>query len=487
MNDSMKPVEMKKVLLAASFIAATFSMEGVVVPSTLISDNMVLQQNADARLWGTADPGSTLSVTTSWDGKTYTTTTDRTGEWSLAVKTPEASYTPMSITFSDGTPLTVNNVLIGEVWLASGQSNMEMPLRGFGGCCIRDGWDEVAASRKWADKVRFFTVPLRQSYTPLEDTPGQWAVPSPETAADFSATAWYFATRLSEVLDIPVGIVSCAHGGARVESWLPREILETYPDVSLKEKDIEAMTHYIRPMMMYNAMFNPVKNYTVNGIIWYQGCSNVGADETYADRLATMVAKWRDDLGTGERIPFYAVEIAPYDYDGTQDNMAPYLREAQWKAIDMIPNSGMICINDLVEPYERFNIHPADKKNVGHRLGNLALNRTYGKTQFPVRHPRYKSHTVKGNEMWVALDDLDMGICRNYDIQGFEVAGADRIFHPADSVWLHWQTNELVVSSDKVPTPVAVRYCFRDFLPGTLYGGNWLPLIPFRTDDWEKF
>lgn len=475
---------MKKICLVSIFAGLTIMANAVVKPSSLIGDNMVLQQKCDARLWGTADPGSKISVSTSWDGKTYTTQTDRTGEWCLAVHTPEASFTPYTITISDGEPLILNNVLVGEVWLASGQSNMEMPLKGFGGCNVKDGFEEVAFSRQWADKVRFFTVPLRQSYTPLDETPGFWAVPSPETAPDFSATAWYFATQLSEVLNLPVGIISCAHGGARVESWLPREILQNYPDVSLDEKDIEAMTHYLRPMMMYNAMFNPVKNYTVNGIIWYQGCSNVGADETYADRLATMVARWREDLGTGDRIPFYAVEIAPYDYDGSQDNRAPYLREAQWKAIGMIPNSGMIGTNDLVTEYERFNIHPADKKTVGHRLSNLALNRTYGKTQFPVRHPRYKGHTVKGNEVWVAIDSPDMGICRNYDIRGFEVAGPDKIFHPADSAWLHWQTNEVVVSSEKVPNPVAVRYGFGDFLPGTLYGGNWLPLIPFRSDNW---
>ena len=161
-----------------------------------------------------------------------------------------------------------------------------------------------------ADKVRFFTVPLSQSYQPLDTVDARWTVPDPDTASDYSATAWYFATRLSEVLDVPVGIVNCSHGGARVESWLPREILKEYPDVSLDEKDIEAMTHYIRPMVMYNAMFNPIKGYTVNGILWYQGCSNVGKHEEYAPRLARMVEHWRNELGRGD-LPFYSVEIAP--------------------------------------------------------------------------------------------------------------------------------------------------------------------------------
>lgn len=178
---------------------------------------------------------------------------------------------------------------------------------------------------------------------------------------EYSATAWYFARQLNDVLDVPIGIVSAAYGGAKVESWTPREILETYPDVSLDPKDIEATVHYLRPMLMWNALFNPIKNYTYDGIIWYQGCSNVGADATYAERLATMVKNWRDEIGLGD-IPFYQVEIAPYDYDGDQDEKSPMLRKAQWEAAEMIPNSGIICINDLVAPYERHNIHPATRR-----------------------------------------------------------------------------------------------------------------------------
>ena len=151
----------------------------------------------------------------------------------------------------------------------------------------------------------------------------------------------------------------------------------------------------------------------------------------------------------------------------------------------MIPNSDMISINDLVYPYERFNIHPSNKAAVGKRLADLALNKTYDRKQYLAGSPRYKSHRFVGNEAWVAIDSPNSGVCRNYDIRGFEVAGADRVFHPADSVRFNWQTNEVVVSSNEVAAPVSVRYGFRDFLPGTLYGGNFLPLIPFRTDNWN--
>lgn len=475
---------MKRITLTTLIILAFSSaVSGKVTPSSLVSDNMVLQQNAYARLWGKADPGESFTIITSWDGKTHTALADMCGDWSMAVPTPEGSYTPYTISIEsrDGR-IDINNVLVGEVWLASGQSNMEMPLKGFPGCCVRDGFKEIAGSRGWADRIRFFNVPLTQSYEPLDTVNGRWDIPSPETSPNFSAVAWHYAKQLSEVLDVPVGIVSAPYGGAKVESWMPRDLLLKCDDVSLAPDDIERTERYLRPMVMYNAMFHPVSNYTYKGIIWYQGCSNVSTYSTYAQRLADMVAWWRSDIGLGD-IPFYAVEIAPYDYDSkSEDNKSPYLREAQWEAISMIPNSDMICINDLVSDYERHNIHPEQKEPVGRRLGELALNKTYGKKQFPAVSPRYKGHKVEGDKLVVAIRPAYNGICRNYDIRGFEIAGADGVYHPVKKVKFRWQTNEYELSTPEVPAPVNVRYCFRDFARGTVYGGNYLPLVPFRTD-----
>ncbi len=475
---------MKKALIALS-IATALAANAKVELGSLIGDNMVLQQNADARIYGKAAPGAKVNVTPSWNGKNYSATAGSDGNWLLTVETPQGGFQPYEIIISDGDPVTLSNVLVGEVWLASGQSNMEMPLKGFSGCNVKDGYDEVANSAASANSVRFFTVPLTQNYQPQESVDASWEVPSPETAANFSATAWHFANRLAKVLEVPIGIVSDAYGGSKVESWTPRDILETYSDISLDPKDIEKEVHYYRPMLMYNAMFNPVKNYTYKGIIWYQGCSNTSTYETYAERLAKMVERWRAEIGLGD-IPFYAVEIAPYQYTNPKEQgRSAYLREAQWKSVELIPNSDMICNNDLVEPFERFNIHPGNKAGVGKRLGDLALNKTYDKKQFLAGSPRYKSHRFEDGAAWVAIDSPNSGICRNYDIVGFEVAGPDKVFHPADSVFFKWQTNEMRVSSNEVPEPVAVRYCFRDFLPGTLYGGNYLPMIPFRSDDWN--
>lgn len=475
---------MKNDILLALFLVLASAASAKVTPSSLIGDNMVLQQNTEACLWGTAQPGATVEVTPSWDNRKYTVHADKKGDWKVCVATPAASFESYDITISDGEPLAVHNVLVGEVWLASGQSNMGMGLGGFSGCNVSGGYEEVAFAGQWADRIRFFTVPVRESMTPLETTPGAWAVPSVDTAADFSAVAWFFAKQLSAALDVPVGIVANPHGGARVESWMPRELLEKYPDVPLTAETMEAWPPNFRPMLRYNAMFFPVRNYTVKGIIWYQGCSNVAIYESYAERLRAMVERWRSDLGGGDSLPFYAVEIAPFQCPGDRAGKSPYLREEQWKAIDSIPNSAMAGTNDLVQPFERYNIHPSEKKTVGHRLCNLALNRTYGKRHIPVNHPRYKSHRIDGKEVRVAFSELDRGICRDYDIRGFELAGADRVFHPADSARYEWQTGEIIISSEAVKAPVAVRYCFKDFETGTVYGGNWLPLIPFRSDNW---
>lgn len=475
---------MKRLVIGLSLAMLAGAVNARIVPGPVISDNMVLQQNTDVKIYGTADPRSEVTLTPSWSTQPVVTHADATGAWSVALKTPGATFEPQTITISDGEPLTLNNILIGEVWLASGQSNMQMPLKGFDGCCTLNGFDEIAKSGRQADRIRFITVPLSQSYTPVDTITSQWVVPSVDTAPDFSAVAWYFANRLADVLNVPVGIVSAAYGGAKVESWTPRDILETYPDVSLNPKDMENMVHYWRPMLMYNAMFHPIRNYTVNGIIWYQGCSNTSTYETYADRLATMVKRWRSELGRGD-IPFYSVEIAPYQYDSlVEEGKAAYLREQQWRATELIPNSGIISTNDLVEPYERFNIHPGNKKPVGDRLGNLALNRTYGKWMLPDRGPVYAGHTVKGDEIWVKLDSKYGGICRNYDIRGFQVAGADKVFHPAEAT-LKWDTNEIIVKSPEVKNPVAVRYCFADWMPGTMYSADYMPLTPFRSDDWK--
>ncbi len=459
-------------------------MAKVTLPS-LIGDNMILQQQTDVRLWGKAIPNAQVVVHLSWEGATTATTkADKNGEWLLTVKTPKGGYTPYTLTFDDGEgAVTVKNVVAGEVWFSCGQSNMDIPLKGYGNCMIENGVNDIIAAGE-NKGVRFFTVPRKQTYEVMTECGGAWQLSSIDTAADFSAVSYYFATSLSKGLGIPVGIINSASGGTRVESWMSRESLEGYPDMKLGADVIDkSYNSWERPMKFYNAMVKPIHNYTIKGFIFYQGCSNVGLHKDYVERQAKMVELWRKEWGLGD-IPFYFTEIAPLDYDADhQDEKSAYLREAQFKSQAVIPNSAMISTNDLVESYERFNSHPRRKRPVGERLSYLALNLTYGKKHILCFGPQYKSMEVKGNEAWISFDHVEMGLCRNHELKGFEVAGKNRVFHPADRVKV--KGNRVVVSSDAVPRPVAVRYCFHDFMPGTLIGANELPCVPFRTDDWE--
>ena len=211
---------MKRISMILAALLCGMPMVAKVQPGSPISDNMVLQQNTKARLFGKAKAGAKVTVTPSWNNKTYETKTGKDGKWIVEVETPKGGYTPYSIVLSDGEPLTLNNVLVGEVWLASGQSNMQMPLRGDWGCPIKGGYEEVAHSGNWKDKIRFMTLPLVQSYTPMDTVAARWTVPSPATSPDYSALAWHAAKRMTDVLQVPIGIVS-ARAGRLARFWRP--------------------------------------------------------------------------------------------------------------------------------------------------------------------------------------------------------------------------------------------------------------------------
>lgn len=452
-----------------------------VVPSSLISDNMVLQQQTKVRLWGKATPDTKVSISASWGKKSYSCVSDANGCWLAEVVTPQAGNVPYSITFDDGEKTVISHILIGEVWFAGGQSNMEMPLKGFANCPVKGSLEAIAEADNHP-QIRMFNIPRTLDYEPQSDTKGQWKVASSETAPQFSAAAYFFALTLNRSLHVPVGIINCSVGGSKVESWTNREVLQSYPDIDLSRKKMEETPDYLRPMVFYNAMVHPVINYTIKGFIWYQGESNVG-NRDYALRMANMVKQWREEWKLGE-IPFYYVELAPYFYNGGQKEKGPILREEQYKAQALIPNSGMICTNDLVERYEANNVHPRNKELVGKRLGYIALNRTYDKKGIPCNGPEYKAMEIAGSRVKLTFHHAEMGYTRNQDIQGFEVAGSDRVFYPADKVEPDHSSQGWWVSSGKVAQPVAVRYCFKDYQPGNLGGKGELPMVPFRTDDW---
>lgn len=449
------------------------------------SDGMVLQQQASAVVWGKADPGQRVTVVPSWDRRKYAAQADADGFWQVSVQTPAASYTKYAIQISAGRErLTISDVLVGEVWFASGQSNMEMPIRGFGGCPVEGAADVITAA-PMRDRIRMFKVPRARSYEPLAEIEGEWWRADPTTVSEMSATGYFFARKLNETLDVPVGILFSAYGGSKVESWLPQEIVETYPDIPTDSASVEALPYeYYSPYMMYNAMVVPVKGYTIKGFIWYQGCSNVGFDATYSERLQKMVSVWRADWGdTDARLPFYQVEIAPYRYgDGPEGAL---LRRAQHDAAKRMPNGGIAVTNDLVYSYEIDQIHPARKREVGERLAYLALHRDYGLDRVACCSPEavraFKAPAGPKTEpglVFVELAECPDGLDRSVEIEGLEIAGADGVMYPVREARIFGHF--MMVRSDSVPEPRVLRYGWGCFTPGNLHAVSGLPLVPFE-------
>ncbi|OAV65252.1 hypothetical protein Barb6_02926 [Bacteroidales bacterium Barb6] len=478
-----KEIFMKKAVFLSVLLLGINTAEAKVQLPQQIGDHMVLQQQTDANLWGEAAPNASVSIVSSWSDKAYSVKADAAGLWKAAIETPVATFCPQTISISDGEAVTLRDVLIGEVWLCSGQSNMEMPLNGFGHSPVLDANHTIADAGNHPG-IRMATIERKGAVIPQAYANGSWKVSNPENAQWFSAVAYHYALTLQRTLNVPVGIIACAWGGSRVEGWLPKEILATYPDEDLSRAGSKEGTEYMQPMIMYNGLLKPLTNYTIKGFAWYQGCSNVGHETVYAQRLATMVKHWRSLWGLGD-IPFYFTEIAPYDYDGGDGDgiSGALLREAQVKAQLLIPNSAVISTNDLVKPFESAQIHPANKTDVGQRLAYHALNKTYGYTGIAADAPTYQKMEIGDGKVELYFNHAEDGFTPWKAIEGFEIAGADRVFHPATAGVNQWK-GTVTVFSEEVPDPVAVRYCFRNFRIGNLVGSRNLPVIPFRTDNW---
>lgn len=475
-------MNIRGLLLGGSLLLPLLASAAVELPD-IISDNAVLQQQTDAKLWGWAKPGSTVKVNTSWNNRDYTAKSDKkSGRWEVKVATPEASFVPYSITFDDGDGAArIDNVLIGEVWFCSGQSNMEMPLRGYGVQPVEGAAQAIAYSGKYPG-IRMANIPKRAAYTPQEKVEGKWKLSCPKEAGEFSALAYFFAQSLTDLLNVPVGIINCAYGGSKVEGWMPKEILDTYPnwDMAAEEKNSD-MNEYERIGVMYNAMLHPLIGYSVKGYLWNQGESNVGRHNEYPYHQKDMVEHWRKVWGQGE-LPFYFVELPGWSYGNGEGYNAAVFRECQHKAAEILPNSGIVCTSDLVYPYELEDIHACKKKEIGERLAFMAAGKTYGIEGIPYQFPSLKSIDYQGDK--AVMEFNYRGFTPNLELPGFEVAGEDRVFHPAKATE-DWQTHTVTVSSDAVKDIKSVRYCFKNFAIGKVKNMYGMPLIPFRTDNWD--
>lgn len=467
---------MKKLsFLLTALLAVTGANAKVTLPK-MFADGMVMQREADANLWGTAKPSATVTITTSWDNKTYSVKAGKDGKWKTAVRTPKAGG-PYDITLSDGEKTKLSNVLIGEVWICSGQSNMEMPMKGFKNQPVENAVEDILHS---ADKeLRLFTVKRNSRFTPVDTVSGKWNEANPASVREFSATAYYFGRELRRMLDVPVGLIVASWGGSACEAWMTADWLKAFPDAKIpaSEDDIESKNR--TPTVLYNGMLHPLIGYTMRGVIWYQGEDNVPRYKTYADMMAAMVHGWRAEWGQGD-FPFYFCQIAPYDYKIINYTVnSALLREQQSKAELMIPNAGMAVLLDAGLEY---GIHPRKKNLAGLRLALLALDKTYGIEGITSESPYFRDVTFQNDTAIVRFNRADMWVYGRNGLKSkyFEVAGEDRVFHPAEA-WI--ERSKVYVRSEAVPHPVAVRYAFKDWVNGDLYCDG-LPVSSFRTDNW---
>ncbi len=447
----------------------------------IVSSNMVLQRNASVNIWGWADAGEKITIKASWLDEIKEFETDKDGKWSIELKTNNSKAPQTIIIRSETSETELENVLFGEVWLVSGQSNMGMPVKGLPGQPVFGS--SMAIARANNPTLRLFNIPQTGSKTPEKDLKRNsgWLMSTPESVKEFSAVAYFFGQQLQEILDVPVGLIH-ARGGSRVECWISKEALNPYQEVDLEDVDLSKELN-TTPVALYNATIHPLIPYTIRGALWYQGEANRRYPEEYKQLLPTMVKDWRNRWGIGD-FPFYFVQIAPYgsrnsNYFEKSSNSA-FFRESQLECTSLIPNSGIAITLDIGE--ELF-IHPPRKKEVADRLLFLALNETYGYEAVDGSSPEYDSMEVKDKAAILSFRNAETGIFASGDLSGFEIAGEDRIFYPAEANIIG--RHRLRVKSVMVPDPVAVRYGWSSWVRGTLFDTNFLPAPSFRTDDWD--
>lgn len=496
-------------ILVLSAVAA----RGDVRLPALFSDHMVLQQGAAVPVWGWADAAERVTVTAGEQKKTAVAGED--GKWRVVLDSMRASSDAIAFAVEGTNRIELADVVVGEVWVASGQSNMEWPLKQ-----AANAAEELAAADN--PRLRMFTVKKSTAVEPAADVTGAWEVSSPTTAGRFSAVGYFFARQLVADLKMPVGIIHSSWGGTPAEAWTSRATLQAHPalrilvenaDKAIADYDDRLAQHAkalavweqqrdkaraegkpvpqrprpplsatapSRPANLYNAMLAPLVGYGIRGVIWYQGEANAGRPQEYRTLFPTMIQDWRKRWGQGD-FAFLFVQLANFrarrDLDSVESNWA-LLREAQALTL-AVPKTGMAVTIDIGD--ER-DIHPRNKQDVGRRLARAAMSVAYGQT-VQWRGPTFRKMAIADGKVRIDLDHARGLKAREGQVVGFVIAGEDRHWHVAEA---KIDGQSVVVWSDQVPKPVAVRYAWADAPQSSLYNDQDLPAGPFRTDDWAK-
>ncbi|MBU3744021.1 MAG: sialate O-acetylesterase [Sediminibacterium sp.] len=460
---------MKQSLLIILLCTFTMSVQAKVRLPHILSSHMVLQQQADVTFWGWANPGEKVTITTSWDTTAYTTQTGSGAGWQLQLKTPTAGG-PYTVTIKGDNTIAIEDVLIGEVWVCGGQSNMEWS----GDQKLKQSIDEAPKSANTA--IRFFYVPKATSSFPQEDVEARWVVCDSASMIHFSAIGYFFGKQLQQQVGAGVGLINSNWGGTPAETWTPADVVNQNPFLSNAAAQQANMQYWpVRPAIAYNAMIYPLTRYAIAGAIWYQGESNTKTSGTYDLLFTSMIDAWR--LAWGKAFPFYFVQIAPFKYGDPL--VGALLREAQTKAANH-PNTGMAVIADLVN--DTNDIHPALKKEVAFRLANLAVSKTYNRLSENWESPQPQQISFQNGEARIIMKNTAGGLINRGDaIPHFEMAGVDRKFVPATATI---RGDEIIVVAKGIDKPVAVRYLFSNTAMPTLFNKMGLPVNLFRSDNW---
>jgi len=485
---------LRKISLFIFFIACIVQQangQTITMPN-IIGSNMVLQQKTQVPVWGWATAGTSVTITASW-GETVTTTAATNGKWMTKIQTPVAipgqapTYT-LTITGPANT-ITYSNILVGEVWLCSGQSNMwfQMKYNSADVQGVVDSENEIAAANY--PNIRLFTVLRGTSTSPVVNCTGSWSSCTPATVATFSAASYYFGRELykNQALNVPIGLIHSSYSGSAIQAWVKDSVLRSDTDLKTLYIDKTYTSDISKPGLIYNAMIAPILPFAIKGAIWYQGESNVGDGANYTKANIALINDWRKDWGTD--FSFYAVQLTPYlssaQIKDVNYNRAAF-RECQ-RNITALPKTGIVATCDLlINKAEVAVVHPQNKKDIGIRLADWALANDYSQN-IQYLGPVYQSLTVEGAKIRINFkpESLGSGLMSKdgTDLNCFKMAGADKLFYAASAII---DGNSIVVSSPSVNAPVAVRFGFSDGAMTNLINKEGIAAYPFKTDSWTS-
>lgn len=472
------------------FLLANLPLYSNIKLPALVGNQMVLQQNSTINVWGKATPGEAIEVTASWNNEKQVTTTNQDSTWEVRLNTINAGG-PYTMLIKGENIIELSDILLGEVWVCSGQSNMEKPIGIQPGQKPVFNHEEEIKNANY-DQIRLFHVPRKMEEEVQTDVDANWE-PCTSKSVDslkFSAVGYFFGRRLFNELNVPIGLINASWGGTRIEPWTPVEGFKMVPSLDSIYKSVSQGVKVEKhaPTLLYNGMIAPLTKYAIKGCIWYQGESNlmdVNNGLAYEDRMKALVYSWRKAWNNDE-MPFYYVQIAPYRYFKDRSDRVksadelPLIWEAQTKSLS-IPHTGMVVITDLVDDLS--DIHPRNKQDVGLRLGNMALHKTYGKNKIIYNGPRFRSMKIDYNKAILTFSDTAKGLKakNSKQLTFFSIAGPDKKFVPATAIV---KQNKVIVSSNQVEHPVAVRFAWDEEAQPNLFNSAGLPAFPFRTDNW---